>query len=389
VIEFSNMEVKGTGLTRHMLVMSVNGQVRQEWGMLIEDTGSLVVQWRSRGTSAVLDCVPCDGNPDLSQQYGSFLALPSLKAGERVLFSITGGEPAQPPQAPERTASQPEKPLRQVLTDYYHKRVGDGAVWRAAVSHPTWLVPLYELNRHYHIEEGETLYALSGEPRPRGALVLYSDPEAASRAEAEGLQPGPVAGAFAGDLLFSNLAPDWNAVLVNPGSEPDQLLAIQTTTGDLYRLAAAWAKAIRVERAIKASRDPADPRLLQELRNYGEFMVLIDSSSGGLVTLQHFLPGIVNGIVAFTAPDCRESVLQGIATGSETRYRPATISGDRLLQPYEGCDGIIINPLGPGPVWGLPRALMLTRPPEVTSARPSDRSAGMAPSAKKPWWKFW
>ena len=60
-----------------------------------------------------------------------------------------------PADGTPRTDAEPT--LRQVLTDLYHKRVSDHAAWRAVIGHRTWLVPLFELNRHYQIEECETL----------------------------------------------------------------------------------------------------------------------------------------------------------------------------------------------------------------------------------------
>lgn len=94
-IEFSRLDILETGFTRHMLVMSVNGEVRQEWGTLIEQSGSLVVQWRSRGDDVVLDCVPIDGDAGLSQ-YGTFLQLPELSVGERVVFCIAATDALTP-----------------------------------------------------------------------------------------------------------------------------------------------------------------------------------------------------------------------------------------------------------------------------------------------------
>lgn len=117
-------------------------------------------------------------------------------------------------------------------------------------------------------------------------------------------------------------------------------------------------------------------------------MTLIYTKNDDMVTLQRFLPSIANGIVAFTAPDCLDTFLHRIPEGSD-RPRRATISGDQLLRPFALCDGIIFNPLGPGPVWGLPYSFLPALSPEQTAAQPPVSSAGEAPSTKKPWWKLW
>lgn len=62
---------------------------------MIEQSGSLVVQWRSRGDDVVLDCVPIDGDAGLSQ-YGTFLQLPELSVGERVVFCIAATDALTP-----------------------------------------------------------------------------------------------------------------------------------------------------------------------------------------------------------------------------------------------------------------------------------------------------
>ncbi len=254
--------------------------------------------------------------------------------------------------------SHSDRVIRQVLDELAHKRVDDHAVWRAVIGHRGWLVPIFELTRHYRVEKCDNVQTYAGEARPQKSLMLYTDTEAALRAQEAGLEPGPVAGDFAGEILFANLAAEWETVTINPGSVPSQSLVIRSTTGDLHRLATAWVGSIRLEHSIKISPSLFDPQLLRTIRGHAEFITLVDTTTNGFVTLRNFLPGIANGILGFTAPDCQRLVLNQLPNETGTRYRSAAISGDRLLTPVDGCDGVVINPLGPGPVWGLPWAMM-------------------------------
>ena len=96
--------------------------------------------------------------------------------------------------------------------------------------------------------------------------------------------------------------------LRSKGSHDYHQMAIRAAARHLRQLASAWAGVIRLERAIESATHPASPDLLRELRDYREFMVLIDTTTNGLTTIRNFLPGIPNGIVAFTAPDCRDTL---------------------------------------------------------------------------------
>jgi len=240
--------------------------------------------------------------------------------------------------------------------------VGMNDVMRALTSHRGWFVPF-------------NMFAQSGEPSRRvdsmlmlsaeahitpGELWIFTDSEAALRAQAAGALLGSYAGGMAGTELFRlRIPPNTKTVRVNPGSPREQTWMYGEGGG--IEAGQIWADAIALEDSFEQWRQTGTPDRAAFI-NYRAFLTF-DHPSGPVVTLPNH-SGMSNPAAAFTAPDSADKFLSELDEELGTQLRRVTIDGNTLLEkaPVLGIDGLIINIFGPGATYALPFSAFSSHP---------------------------
>lgn len=241
----------------------------------------------------------------------------------------------------------------QMLLAYSQKRADMNNVMRALTSHRNWLAPL-------------SLFAQSGEQRRAvgsmmilsteahitpGELWVFTDGEAALRAQAAGAWLGTYAGGMAGTELLRSVPADTKTVRVNPGSPVEQTWTLRDGGG--IEAGKIWADAIAFEDSFEQWLQSGKPDRTAFV-NYRAFLTF-DHSSGLVVTLPNQF-GMSNPAAAFTTPDCADMFLSKLSEEQSSGLRQVTVGGNKLLEHSSilGIDGLIINVFGPGATYALP-----------------------------------
>lgn len=247
----------------------------------------------------------------------------------------------------------PHGPVR-VLKGYSVGRAGANEVMRALTTHRGWFVPV-------------TLFARGGGPQPRtadsvlvlgsgaqvtaGELWVFTDREAALRAQAAGAQLGAYAGGIGGVELFRSVPTGTAVVRVNPGSPVEETWTLRAGGG--IEAGYVWADAVSLEESFGVWEQTGKPDEASFVR-YRAFLTL-DHPTGQVVTLPGHA-GMTNPAAAFTAPDCLEAFMARLGEGQREGLRAATVAGGTLLSRSKalGIDGLVINLFGPGAAYALP-----------------------------------
>jgi hypothetical protein len=256
--------------------------------------------------------------------------------------------------APEQSATPLEtisEPV-QLLLAYSQKRANTNDVMRSLASHRVWVVPLGLFAQGgEQVRRVKSMLMLSPETRiSLGELWIFTDHEAALRAQSAGAQLGSYASGMAGTELFRNISPDTKTVRVNPGSP---LEYTWTFRDEGIEAAKIWADAIALEDSFEQWRQTGKPDKTAFI-NYRAFLTF-DHVSGPVITLPGH-SGMSNPAAAFTAPDCADLFLSELTEDQRAEMRRVTIGGNRLLEkaPVLGIDGLVINVFGPGATYALP-----------------------------------
>jgi hypothetical protein len=245
--------------------------------------------------------------------------------------------------------SNPSDPLLQALEAFGLERLSKDDLMRQLVSYRDWLAPTLIMAQHYgrsDFAEGRLFMFGERLSYPRSELWLFTDFEAASRAQEAGALLGPYVSGIGGTELFGKLDSAWDVVKINPGSTA-------AMTCDLARggfeEAAAWADAINFEAEL--DRRAASGRVdLDALGDYRDFLLLNHTSSGLVATLPG-RRGLTNPAPIFTAPDCLAAFLRQLTPSEQAGLVRVTAPGKLLLErlPRQGVDGMLLNEFGPGP----------------------------------------
>lgn len=242
---------------------------------------------------------------------------------------------------------------KQVLTAFSQKRAGTNEVLRSLVSHQNWLAPLTMLAHGGEQKRTvKSVMVLSAEAHiTPGELWLFTDAEAALRAQAAGALPGSYAGGISGTEVFRNIPAGVKTVRVNPGSAVEETWMFQDGGG--IEAAQLWAEAVALEESFEQWERDGRPDKTAFI-NYRAFLAF-NHSSGPVITLPNQF-GMSNPAVTFTAPDCALMFLSRLSEEQRAELRQATVDGNTLLQESArlGIDGVIINVFGPGATYSLP-----------------------------------
>lgn len=255
----------------------------------------------------------------------------------------------QPAQTSPIAISAPIK----MLTTYSQQHAGMNNVMRSLISHRNWFAPLSMFpNSGEPTRRAESALMLSTEARiTPGELWIFTDREAALRAQAAGALLGTYAGNMSGTELFRKIPLNTTVVRVNPYSPLEYTWTFRDGGG--IEAGVIWAEAIALEESFEQWEQSGKPDSTAFL-NYRAFLTF-DNSSGRVVTLPNQF-GMSNPAVAFTAPDCAAHFLSEIAEEQSAELRQVTIAGKTLFEkaPVLGIDGLVINIFGPGATYDLP-----------------------------------
>jgi hypothetical protein len=241
----------------------------------------------------------------------------------------------------------------QMLLAYSQNRANMNDVVRALISHRNWLAPLTQFAQsgaQSIVVDGMLVLSTEAQITP-GELWVFTDSEAALRAQAAGAMLGTYGSGMTGTELFRNISPNIKTVRVNPGSPVEHTWIFQDGGG--IEAAKIWADAIALEESFEQWRQDGKPDKTAFI-NYQAFLTL-DHSSGPIITLPKQF-GMSQPAVAFTTPDCADMFLSKLSEQQRAEMRQVTVDGNTLLErsSFLGIDGLIINVFGPGATYALP-----------------------------------
>ncbi|MDP2272934.1 MAG: hypothetical protein Q8K32_19510 [Archangium sp.] len=233
------------------------------------------------------------------------------------------------------------------LERFAAKQAGPHEVMRALASHPGYFVPIGfapTLGR----SEFDRIVMLStqGGP-PAGELYVFTDEACLDLVSAQPM--GSFVTPVSGIELFCALPTNQPLKLkVNPGGTLEHFWFVSAEAISLARL---WGRAIRLETLL------ANPALSKDglhaaLRTFEAFTILVHPNDA--VATAQGLGGYQNPAMVFTSPDSFERVL---AQAPAMRVEHLGAKALFELLPRAGVDGIVFNPLGPGPRAFFPLSL--------------------------------
>ncbi len=219
------------------------------------------------------------------------------------------------------------------------------AITRTLIAWDDWIVPIAAAITATGRDRFERAQILSQDANmPQNELWIYSDDAALQTALDAGVRIGTVVRPVAGDELFGALGQlNIRALKVNMGGPTEQAWFIGA---DSFQLIGLWSQALAVERALSA---PASPERSQALKSFPGYLLLFFPEQDNVATVPG-AGGIANPAMLFTALDCCQRVLDRFP-----QLQRRTWSGNDLAQHLPGLavDGVIINPVGPGPTHAL------------------------------------
>ena len=232
--------------------------------------------------------------------------------------------------------------ITDVLRRYAAKHATVHEVLRALASHDGYFAPVGYATRALDTAMFDKLSVWGAESKlPPGKLWLFTDEAAGHAALAKGLSPGPCAGPLRGDRLLAYLPAGLAEFQVNPGSPAEDGWYMGA---DALQLAAAWGRAIGLERALDAK--GGDDWLDRLLDFDGWISFALPSSA---IATAVGAAGLKNPAMVFTAPDCALAARAAIGEQAATLTDVVT-TGLKLFGAFEtlGIDGYLVNPMGPG-----------------------------------------
>lgn len=264
-----------------------------------------------------------------------------------------GSQTNQPAQ--EQSVASPETmsaPVK-MLAAYGQERASMNDVMRALTSHRNWLVPLTlfaQSGEQDRVIDGMLVLSTEAQITP-GELWIFTDREAAFRAQAAGASLGVYGVGMTGTELFRNVPPNITTVRVNSGSPREHTWILQDGGG--IEAGKIWADAIALEESFEQWRQTGTPDKTAVM-NYRAFL-LFNHSSGPVITLPNS-GGMSNPAAAFTTPDCADMFLSKLSEAQRVEMQQVTNSGERLWEtsPVLGIDGLMINIFGPGATYAFP-----------------------------------
>lgn len=232
--------------------------------------------------------------------------------------------------------------LQETLLAYSRKEATKDHVLRALCEHGEWVAPAVFAHVATKLDTFERVSIYGTETRvAANKLYLFTDRAAADAAAAK-VQLGPYVMPVHGARLFAALPGGFNELHVNPASPQEQCWFMG---GEALALGALWGQAVDVERVMTGK---AEGNLLELLLSFRGFTTF--STQTGAIATAVGAAGLENPAMVFTAPDCADKVLASLGERGKTLKRVVS-SGEQLFSafPRLGVDGLLFNPMGPGP----------------------------------------
>ena len=231
----------------------------------------------------------------------------------------------------------------ETLTRFAAKQATAHEVMRALATHDAWFVPLgFAPNLGRSEFERIVMLGKNGAPPP-GELYVFTDESCLDLVQNQPL--GGFVHPVTGIELFCALADGLVKMKVNPGGP---LAHFWFVGKDAIPLARLWGRAVRLE-ALLADASAPKEALSAALRTFEGFTILVHPNDAVATALG--VGGFKNPAMVFTSPDSFER-MQAQAPNT----RAVHLSGRELFElvPRAGVDGIVFNPVGPGPTTVLP-----------------------------------
>ncbi len=234
----------------------------------------------------------------------------------------------------------------QTLIAYSRQQATMEEVMRALVSYDGWLAVASYAVHATQEEKFPGVLMLSQECNiPAGELWFFTDEASAMTATNQGAQLGTYIRGVPGTKLFAALPMNYKSVHINPGCETAKTWQIQQGA---FAITALWAHAIALESWLTK---PESPEKLAAMRDYPGYLYLVNPEHDAIVTGPG-MDGMRNPALLFTAGDCLQAV-----TAAHPHLQQRWADGGKLFSflrsqggdPAKGIDGIVFNPLGPGP----------------------------------------
>lgn len=233
------------------------------------------------------------------------------------------------------------------LARFANKQASPHEVMRALATHDGYFVPIgFAPLLGRSLFERIVQLSPSGAPPP-GELYVFTDEACLDLVVKQPL--GNFVTPVSGLELLCALPDELVKLKVNPGGPLEHFWFVGKEAIPLARL---WGRAARLE-ALLADGATTREALAAALRTFEGFTILVHPN--GAVATAQGLGGCRNPAMVFTSPDSFERVLAA-AEGT----RAAHLTGRELFEllPRAGVDGLVFNPMGPGPQVAFPLSLV-------------------------------
>jgi hypothetical protein len=208
-------------------------------------------------------------------------------------------------------------------------------VMRSLASHDSWWVPVEYARQTWGQSEFDQTLPFP-DRGPLAMLNVFTHPEAAVLGEASA--SGDYGGPIAGVKLLQYLDPGLSSLFVNPGSPREHQWYIE---GSGFDIAASWATAVTVERALAGW--GIGPVPTTDLLGH-HYHLLVDQQTQA--PAQVFLPEM-DGVVAvcFTASDRTAEFVAGLPAGARPFAETSLVEGRSLFDLVRtmGAAGAVVN----------------------------------------------
>jgi hypothetical protein len=281
----------------------------------------------------------------LSEAQRGLALTPELRrwrgALERVEASVA------PPSAPRGGAADAgparrSTDVRALLASFSRGEAGRHEVLRALVEHRGWLVPASLSAR----APGRAVIELGGGGNAGRDAPAFTDEAAARTGERAGAS-GSYAQGISGVELFAAIDDRRSELQINPGSPHAERWSLDRK--ELQQLSQ-WAEAVALEQALGPAIALEEPSALRRMREFPAYIVLLDRSTGGVLTVVGHA-GVGSAAAVFTAPDRLTAFLAHVPPETRASFQRATLDGRALFRmlPDQRIDGIVFNCVGPAP----------------------------------------
>jgi hypothetical protein len=221
-------------------------------------------------------------------------------------------------------------PVRQELIAYSQKQRGNNQILRTLLECNTWYAPAgFAAITLGRTKFDRLLQPIQNESLPAGAMIYFTDFEAAERANLPVAFAGEIAGVDLIDILDSQ---QLNRLDINYGLPTAETFYAGV---EAFPLLKRWSATIRFERQLNAAAYEGAAFPFRSARQHPGFLVVVEKADNRWHTLR------VNGLegdcaVAFTAPDHLEAYVSKLDPQTRESIGTVEVPGERLFTALSG-----------------------------------------------------